>query len=182
MDAKNNKWISILIIASIIIAIVCIAKILDYVIKKRKNKTNEEEQEEQKHTKYVKKKSLLTDCEKKVYHKIQRAIQDFNLIVTPQVNLATIVDKVSNERYRNELFRNIDFGVFEADTLKPVVMIELNDSTHRNANRYARDMKVKAILQDAGIPLITLHADMPNDVAYIRKRVRNVLLARPAQW
>lgn len=50
-------------------------------------------------------------------------------------------------------------------------MVELNDPTHKNKDRRERDLKVQAILQEAGIPLLTLHTSYPNEETYIRKRL-----------
>ena len=59
-------------------------------------------------------------------------------MVLPQVNLASVIDKKGDSNFRNELFRNIDFGVFNKD-FKPLVLIEINDNTHFRKDRIERD-------------------------------------------
>ena len=118
---------------------------------------------------YTSKASLMTDCEKEFFTIIKKLVEP-KYIVQPQVNLASIIDKESHSRYRNELFRNIDFGVFTSDyTLK--VLIEINDSTHLEHNRRERDQKVKNICEEAGIPLITLWTKYGINETYIRDRL-----------
>lgn len=121
---------------------------------------------------YVKKNSLMTKAEKHVYYKIWQALKDTNLIVLPQINMATIVDK-TNAKYRNELFRNIDYGIFDKKTLEPLCMIELNDKTHTEPERIARDLCVGKILSMANIPLITLFTYNKNEPIEIRERILN---------
>ena len=61
-----------------------------------------------------KKKNIMTDYEYKFYL-ILKELEKYNYKVIPQVNLATIVEKVNNKKYYTELFRNIDFVIFNKD-------------------------------------------------------------------
>ena len=51
-----------------------------------------------------------------------------------QVNLGAIIEKKSSIKYRNGLFRNIDYGIFTKD-FKLLLLIELNDSSHKEYNK-----------------------------------------------
>lgn len=69
---------------------------------------------------------------------------------------------MSAASYRNELFRVVDFALFDRNTLKPLLIIELNDASHNRADRKERDEKVKCIAERAGLGVLTLHVgDMP---------------------
>lgn len=57
-----------------------------------------------------------------------------------------------NTKYRTELFRNIDFGIFNKD-FELLLLIELNDKSHIQRNRKIRDRKAKNILKECNIPL-----------------------------
>lgn len=61
--------------------------------------------------------------------------------------------KVSSEKYRLELFRVIDFGIFDQEC-KLCVLVEINDPSHETPER-KRDKKVVEICKEAGIPLVT---------------------------
>jgi hypothetical protein len=75
-------------------------------------------------------------------------------IVFPQVPLSQIVEKHSPSNYKNELFRIVDFCIFDADYY-PILCIEINDNTHLTKDRAQRDSKVSAILKSARLPLVT---------------------------
>lgn len=48
-------------------------------------------------------------------------------IVLPQVNLASIINKKENSKYRTELFRDVDFAIFSKDFQKLYLLIEINE-------------------------------------------------------
>lgn len=159
-----------------IMAIIIVIFVAAYLIEKTKKKKTKEEQKiiykpVYINTTYQKKKSLLTDCEKQVFKNIQIAIENSKLIVYPQINLATIIEKNSNGQYHNELFRNLDFCLFEKNTLEPICAIELNDKSHDKPERQERDIKVKAILENANIPLITLYTKHLNAPIEIKQQI-----------
>lgn len=116
------------------------------------------------------KKCLMTEIEKKFYDAIKNGVSD-NHIVLPQVNLATIIKKQGDFKYQNELYRNVDFGVFDKD-YNCVLLIEINDETHTDPKRKKRDIKVKEIVQSASIPLVTFYTKYGINQEYIAKRIK----------
>lgn len=114
-------------------------------------------------------KPLMTDYEYKFFN-ILKNIENVYSIV-PQLNLASIIRKTNNDRYYNELFRNIDFAIFTKDYKKLLLLIEINDNTHNQPKRKERDLKVKSICNDANIRLITFYTNKPNDPNYVIKRI-----------
>lgn len=121
-------------------------------------------------------KSLLTNYEKYFYDIIDSEFSNTYYIM-PQVNLASIVNKIKDfpTQYQNELYRNIDIGIFNKSSMTPLLLIEINDKTHNNKNRIARDNKVKEICSIANIPLITFYSNYPNKKDYIIKRIKETL-------
>ena len=87
------------------------------------------------------KRKFLTISEIDFYNTLTELNNEY--IVVPQVNLGTIVEKVDS-KYRSELFKNIDFGVFTPE-FELLLLIELNDKTHRQKNRIERDKKLKEL-------------------------------------
>lgn len=130
-------------------------------------KTNFQQRDQ---TTYQQKNSLITDYERYFYNILEETFGNEYKIQT-QVNLASIVKKVDNSKYQNELFRNVDFGIFEKSTLKPLLMIEINDSTHKKGNRYKRDLNVRKILEESNIKLITFYSNYPNKRDYVVDRI-----------
>lgn len=134
--------------------------------KKKKIETNNKE------CLYIKK-SFMTDNEKRFYSKLKN-IETLGYKVIPQVNLASIITKQSDSRYNTELFRNIDFGIFDNE-YNLLLLIELNDSSHKQATRHERDLKVKRICESAKIKLIFFYTSYPNEEDYIINRILKTL-------
>ena len=88
----------------------------------------------------------------------------------------SIINKNTNNYYRNELFRNIDFGIFTSDYNEILLLIEINDKTHNNKKRIKRDKKVDYITANAGIRLIKFYSNYDNKREYIKERVKNEIL------
>lgn len=121
-------------------------------------------------------KSFMSEYEYRFYHILFELESELNIKIHPQLNLASIVDKKENERYRNELFRNIDFAIFDNQYKKLLLLIELNDSTHNTTKRRDRDNKVRTICDSAEITLLTFYTKYPNEKEYVKSRVKKFLL------
>lgn len=94
----------------------------------------------------------MTNVELQYFRIINSYLGD-RYIVLPQVNLASVIDK-EDQGFRTELFRNVDFGVFDYN-YRPLLLIEINDNTHFRKDRVERDKKVNAICRRAKLPLVT---------------------------
>lgn len=114
-------------------------------------------------------KKLMTDSELNFFNKLKYFESEYRII--PQLNLATIIKKINNNRYASELFRNIDFAIFSKDYSTLLLLIELNDRTHETKSRKKRDVKVKNICKEANIKLITFYTKYPNDEKYVINRI-----------
>lgn len=128
---------------------------------------------------YEAKKSLLTGCEADFFHAICSCVpQGYH--VFPQINLATFIDRTDNPRYRNELFRNVDFLITDRE-YAPKLVIEINDQSHLTHDRQARDEKVGNICEEAGIPIIKLWTSYGVRPDYIQKRIEEGLSSLPVK-
>lgn len=136
------------------------------IIKETKPKDKKEE------TIYVLK-PLMTAYEYKFYQ-ILKTLED-EYIIVPQLNLASIVKKMNNNKYYNELFRNIDFAIFTKDYKKLLLLIEINDETHNQRKRKDRDLKVKKICNDIGVSIMTFYTKYPNEKKYVLNRIKKEL-------
>ena len=101
------------------------------------------------------KRDLLTECEKEFLNKLNSIFKD-KYIVQPQIPLRMIIEKSTDKlnKYANELHRYIDYGIFDKN-YKLLALVELNDETHKEYERYKRDIQVNEICKQAKIPLIT---------------------------
>lgn len=154
------------------------SSILDFLFGVTDDEVDEEtlsqNQNKQEH-KYEKKK-IMSEYEKYFYDILTENFSR-KYFIMPQVNLASIINKEKNfpTEYQNELYRNIDFGIFDKNTMEVKLLIEINDKTHRQARRAARDIKVKDICEAADIKLITFYTNYPNKKEYVVDRIKNNL-------
>lgn len=123
---------------------------------------------------YKTKDSLMTEPEQELYDRLVRLCSRA-YCVFPQVALASVVDKVTYGSYRNELFRVVDFVLCDKRNMRPVLVIELNDASHKRDERRLRDEKVKCILSRAGLPLLMLSFDEAFDERTLKKKLNALL-------
>ncbi|MDD6488410.1 MAG: DUF2726 domain-containing protein [Clostridia bacterium] len=123
---------------------------------------------------YELKDSLVTKSELSYIKAIKDDLPE-KYILQPQINLSSIIERTDNSCYRNELFRNVDAGIFDRETYKPLVLIEINDDSHNRPDRRSRDIKVKMICEEAGIPLITFWTKYGVNADYIHRTVKTAL-------
>lgn len=123
--------------------------------------------------KYYKRK-YMTECELNFYNKIKE-LEKENYKIIPQINLATIIEK-DKRGFQAELFRNIDFGIFDKNFEDILLLIELNDSSHKKSKRKKRDIKVRKICKDANIKIITFYTNFSNEKEYVINRIKKEIL------
>lgn len=118
-------------------------------------------------------KNIMTNYEKYFYDILIELEDELSVRIHPQVNLATILNKETNSYYINELFRNIDFGIFTKDYSELLLLIEINDSTHNSKDRRKRDKKVDNILKNANVKLIKFYSSYPNKKEYVKEKIKS---------
>ena len=118
-------------------------------------------------------KSIMTAYERYFYYILKELENEYEVI--PQLNLASIILKKNNNRYYNELFRNIDFAIFSKNYEKILLLIEINDKTHSQYKRKKRDAKVQQICNNVGISLIKFYSNYPNKPEYVKSRILSEL-------
>ncbi|MED9891881.1 CFI-box-CTERM domain-containing protein [Ruminococcus champanellensis] len=124
---------------------------------------------------YERREALLSNCEIAFFGAIQNALPA-GFFVFPQINLAAFVLRTDQASYHNELFRNIDFLITD-HAYVPKIAVEINDKSHLERNRHTRDQKIQKILEEAGIPLLTLWTSYGINQAYISQRITALLQA-----
>lgn len=123
--------------------------------------------------------SLISQTESAFFDAIRTSVPD-GFFVFPQINLAAFIERTDHARYRNELFRNVDFLITDA-AYAPKIVIEINDQTHLTAERRERDAKVQKICEEAGIPIIKLWTSYGVNTEYIQGKVRETLDTLPVK-
>ena len=67
--------------------------------------------------------------------------------------------------------KHFDFVLCAPDTLKPLIAVELDDSSHRRARAQQRDSLLNDACKSAGFPLLRIPAKRNYDVGQIRELV-----------
>lgn len=120
-------------------------------------------------------KQFLTNYERYFFQIFRDLENELPIKIHPQLNLNSIIDKIDNTKYRNELFRNIDFAIFDKDYSTLLLLIEINDKTHQSKKRRERDLKVEDICAKAGIKLIKFYSNYSNEKEYVKNRIKKEL-------
>lgn len=129
--------------------------------------------QKKKEANYFAKDRLLTTTEIK-YYDLLRSLINEDFLILPQINLASVIDKQGGSNFRSELFRNVDFGVFDYN-FRPLFLIEINDNTHFRKDRKERDKKVNEICKKAGLPILTLWVKDGINAQEINKKIQSIL-------
>ena len=107
---------------------------------------------------------LLTPHEMELFWILQKSSISSDYFIFPQLHLSTLLsvkDEMNDLQgkfdWLNKLF--VDFVIFDRKNIQPLMVIELNDSTHMWTNRKARDQFVKDALEKNDIPLLTVNTE-----------------------
>jgi hypothetical protein len=108
---------------------------------------------------YRRKDYLLTVAERKFYDVLIRVVEENNWVLFSKVRLEDLLWIPANTENRFGLrnrikSRHIDFVICDKENIRPLIAIELDDSSHKREDRIDRDEKVGHILKDAGLPLL----------------------------
>jgi hypothetical protein len=92
------------------------------------------------------------------FYRVIMSIVGKRAIICPKVSLSDIFFVVrpnENLAYRGRIAqKHLDFLLCEPKSMRPIVGIELDDSSHTRSNRQARDEFVDKVFQTAGLPLM----------------------------
>lgn len=127
-------------------------------------------------------KYLLTKREYGFYKKLKPIADKYNLQVLAKIRFADLVevDENVNPNYKQTWFykiqaKHIDFAI--ADEMKIIALLELDDSTHSQADRIERDEFVNAVTKKCGYILIHTYGELENIEKEMRKYRKSTLKA-----
>lgn len=129
---------------------------------------------------YLKKDSLLTEAEKKFYFVLSEIIGNDYLIFS-KVRMADLLylPKMSNRdfyHYQNKIqSKHIDFLICNKEDIKPLLAIELDDSSHLKVNRILRDELVDKIFESASLPIIHIRVSYSYNDKELSQNIQDLL-------
>lgn len=92
------------------------------------------------------------------YYKVLTSVLSPKAVVNAKVNLADILfvsRPNENISFRNRIAqKHVDFLLCDATSMKPALVIELDDASHKRADRRKRDKFVDKALHAAGMPIL----------------------------
>jgi len=128
---------------------------------------------------YRRKDYLLSKAERSFFGVLRQAVGDEYLIFA-KVRLADLVwipkATQSRQKHLNRVTpRHIDFVLCDHDAIRPLLAIELDDSSHARSDRRSRDAFVEAALAAAGLPLLRIPARAAYNVAELKAQIRTAV-------
>lgn len=88
-------------------------------------------------------------------------VVDSRYVICPKVRIADLVHTVDRNDQGNKNRINqkhVDFVLCEKESMKPILVIELDDKSHARADRQERDELVDAVFESAQLPLLHVRA------------------------
>jgi very-short-patch-repair endonuclease len=123
---------------------------------------------------YAKRPSLLTAAERSFYGVLCQAL-DHRYSIFAKVRLGDLLEiSWGTQKFRSYLNRinckHVDFVLCDSTSFTPLLVIELDDSSHEREDRQERDAFVDAALDAAGLPI--LHVSVQHAYASADLRVQ----------
>jgi len=125
---------------------------------------------------YKRKDYLLTKAERSFYGVLQHAVAGQYLIFA-KIRVADLLWMPKGTESRQSHFnkiqaKHIDFVLCDNDTVRPLLAIELDDSSHDTAKRQSRDGFVDEALKAAGLPLLRVRARAAYNVEEVKASIQ----------
>ena len=117
----------------------------------------------------------MTDAEFEFFKVLEQVVQDKYYIV-PQVVMSDLLEVKGfgfwKKPYRTKIDKKtIDFVLYNKQRYTPYIAIELDDSTHLQKKRIARDVFVNTVLEKSGIKLIRIQNSATYNLSDISKKL-----------
>ena len=120
---------------------------------------------------------FLSPAELNFYRVLRTAVGDW-AVICPKVSLNDLFyaksgDRKTNVAYRNRIARkHVDFLLCDPQSMRPLLGIELDDASHRRADRQERDRFVERVFSAAGLPLHRVPVRASYNVAEVSATLR----------
>ena len=123
---------------------------------------------------YLLREDFLSVAERRFFEALLPAVTPW-AVVCPKVRLGDLFkaqtpDKREWYRARNRIERkHVDFLLCDAQTMQPLLGVELNDSSHQRADRRKRDRFVLGVFDAVGLPLVGVRVQAHYEVAELAR-------------
>jgi hypothetical protein len=114
-----------------------------------------------------------------VFFKVLQNAGGQSVLICPKVRLADIIKPTEKQNYQTALNKisrkHINFVLCDPATAKIFGVIELDDKSHKRADRVTRDAFVDSVFAAAGIQIIHFKGSASYSVEGIRQQLKSVL-------
>ena len=100
---------------------------------------------------------FLSPAEQVFYQTLRSVTQD-RLSINSKVRLGDLFSTPDKNAYIRISYKHVDFLLCEPSTMRPIVAIELDDSSHSRSDRQERDDFVDSVFESAQLPLLHVRA------------------------
>jgi hypothetical protein len=149
----------------------CLASLASFLLGKRSQDQAEAAPED---LPYRLRDDFLSPAELSFYKVLLLATRD-QFAVCAKVNLLDVFFVArphENQGFRNKISsKHVDFLLCHPETLRPLVGFELDDPSHRKADRQERDTFVESVFEAAGLPLLRFPVRSVYDVRALAESV-----------
>ena len=109
------------------------------------------------------------------FYRVLGTVVGGKAVILTKVNLGDlffVARPNENAGYRNRIDRkHVDFLVCDESSMRPLVGVELDDSSHRSPRRQDRDRFVDQVFEVAGLPLVRVPLRSSYNVAELAARL-----------
>jgi very-short-patch-repair endonuclease len=130
--------------------------------------------------------SLLTQAELAFYNTL-RCCLNLNQDLFVKVRLADVLNVTTTRRESPSQFqtdfnrisrKHLDFVVCDIATLRPLLVIELDDRSHQRRDRIERDRFVDKACHDAGLPILHIQNSWSYNTQHLTRQIA-AAISRP---
>jgi very-short-patch-repair endonuclease len=110
---------------------------------------------------YGKRDDFLSPAELSFFHVLKSILSpEYHLITKVRLSdLFFVKQPPKNQAAQNRINqKHVDFVICQANTMEPILAIELDDSTHQRKDRQERDDHVDKVFEAAGFTLVHIKA------------------------
>jgi len=130
---------------------------------------------------YKKRQYFFSKAERSFYEVLLLALKDNNYTVFSKVRLLDLfyLPKNTNkpQTHINKIqSKHVDFVICDSQSLKTLLAIELDDSSHLNLNRMERDEFINDIFKQAQFPLLRIPAKASYSVQELKNQIREAIM------
>jgi len=126
---------------------------------------------------YYLKKSLFSPAERSFFGVLE-SLNYEGVLITSKVRLADILgikkglERGDRQRALNRISsKHVDFLLIQQSDGRPILGIELDDSSHQEEERVARDSFVDSVFKSAGLPILHVTAKPAYDPKEIHRQI-----------